>query len=87
MHPAPDPDIFGGPLWAEKTNAWALELKRERTDKQREEGVGEKGEPLSPYKGSRDPVPPHLLGKLAYSPSTAIDGAAGLPTPVLMRIP
>ena len=52
-----------------------------------EEGVGEKGESLSPYKGGRDPAPPHLPGKLAYSPSVVIDGAVGLPTPILMRIP
>ena len=39
-----------------------------------------------PYKGSRDSAPPHLPGKLAYSPSAVIDGAVGLPTPVLMRI-
>ena len=52
-----------------------------------EEGVGEKEESLSLYKGGRNGAPPHLPGKLAYSPSTAIDGAVGLPAPVLMRIP
>ena len=51
-----------------------------------EEGVGEKEESLSLYMGSRNCAPPHLPGKLAYSPSTVIDGAVGLPTPVLMRI-
>ena len=51
------------------------------------EGVGEERESLSPYKGSRDPAPPHLPGKLAYFPSTAVDGAVGLPIPVLMGIP
>ena len=36
LPPAPDAEIFGRPLWAEKTNAWALELEREGMDKQRE---------------------------------------------------
>ena len=54
---------------------------------QEEEGVGEKGESLSLYKGGRNYVPPHLLGKLAYSPRAVIDGTVGLPTPILMRIP
>ena len=83
---APDPDIFGRPLWAEKTNARALELERRGMDRE-EEGVGEKEESLSLYKGGRNCAPPHLPGKLAYSPSAVIDGAVGLPTPVLMRIP
>ena len=52
-----------------------------------EEGVGEKEVSLSFYKGSRNCAPPHLPGKLAYSPSAVIDAAVGLPTPVLMRIP
>ena len=30
---------------------------------------------------------PHLPGKTRLSPSAVIDGAVGLPTPVLMRIP
>ena len=30
---------------------------------------------------------PHQPGKLAYLPSSVINGAVGLPTPVLMRIP
>ena len=44
LPPAPDLDIFGRPLWAEKTNAWALELGRRGTD-QEEESVGAKGSP------------------------------------------
>ena len=52
-----------------------------------EEGVGKKGESLSLYKGGRGDAPPHLPGKIAYSPSAVIDGAVGLPTPILMRIP
>ena len=88
MPPAPDPDIFGRPLWAEKTNAWALELERGGMDEQRKKKAWvKKGESLSPYKGSRNPAPPHLPRKLAYPPSAMIKGAVGLPTPVLMRIP
>ena len=34
-----------------------------------EEGVGDKGESLSLYKGGRSYAPPHLPGKLAYSPA------------------
>ena len=86
MPPITDPDIFGGPLWEEKTNAWALELERRGMDRE-EGGVGEKEESLSLYKGGRNGAPPHLPGKLAYSPSAVIDGAVGLPTPVLIRIP
>ena len=40
--PAPDLDIFRRPLWAEKTNARALELERRGMD-QEEESVGAKG--------------------------------------------
>ena len=39
LPPAPDPDIFGGPLWAEKMNTWALELELERMDEQRKKKV------------------------------------------------
>ena len=52
-----------------------------------EEGVGEKSESLSLYKGGGGDAPPHLPDKIAYSPSAVIDGVVGLPTSVLMRIP
>ena len=52
-----------------------------------EEGVGKKGESLSLYKGGGGDAPPHLPGKFAYSSNAIIDGAVGLPIPVLMRIP
>ena len=48
--------------------------------------MGEKSESLSLYKGGGGDAPPHLPGKIAYSPSTVIDGAVGLPMSVLMRI-
>ena len=49
--------------------------------------MGKKGEYLSLYKGGRGNAPPHLPGKIAYSLGAIIDGAVGLPTLVLMRIP
>ena len=52
-----------------------------------EKGVGKKGESLSLYKGGGGDESPHLPGKTAYSPGAIIDGAVGLPTSVLMRIP
>ena len=45
------------------------------------EGVGEKGESLSPYNYNRDPAPPHLPGKLAYSPSAEMMAQLGYPYP------
>ena len=49
--------------------------------------MGENGEPLSLYKGGRKLCAPTSLVKLAYPPSIRIDGAVGLPIPVLMGIP
>ena len=46
-----------------------------------------KGGFLSLYMGGKNYEPPTVLIKLAYLPSAAVDGAVGLPTPVLMRIP
>ena len=49
-----------------------------------EEGVGEKSESFSLYKGGRGDAPPHFPGKIAYSPSAVIDGVVVLPTSVLI---
>ena len=46
-----------------------------------------KGRSLSPYLGGQNSEPPTGLIKLAYLPSAAVNGAVGLPTPALMRIP
>ena len=52
-----------------------------------EEGVGKKRNPC-PFIGVEETIRlPTCLVKLAYSPSTVIDGAVGLPVFVLMRIP
>ena len=86
IHLPPAPDMFGVVLrrkhelgrWSSSAREW---MGRE------EEGAGEQEETLSLYKGGRNYAPPHLPGKIAYFPSVVIDGAVGLPTPVLMRIP
>ena len=44
-------------FWAEEMGAWALELENEWAEE--EEGVGERGESLSLYKGSENHAPPH----------------------------
>ena len=36
LPPAPDPEIFGGPLLVGKMNAWALGLERKGMDEQKE---------------------------------------------------
>ena len=52
-----------------------------------EEGVGEKVDPYPLIYGRTKLCVPTGLVKLAFLPSTAINGAVGLPTSVLMRIP
>ena len=85
IHLPPAPDMFGVVLRRKcELGCWSSSA-RECMGKE-EEGAGEKEESLSLYKGGRSYAPPHLPGKLAYSPSTVIDGAVGLPTSVLMRI-
>ena len=86
IHLPPAPDMFEW-LCREGENLGAAARACENGWAGEEEGMGEKEESLSLYKGSRNCAPPHLPGKLAYSPSAAIDGAVGLPTPVLMRNP
>ena len=46
-----------------------------------EDGVGEKGESLSLYKGGRSHVPPLLPLKITYSPSAALMAWLGYPHP------
>ena len=54
---------------------------------EKEEGVGVKSKSLSHYKDGGGDESPHLPGKTTYSPGAVIDGAVGLPTSALMRIP
>ena len=54
---------------------------------EKEEGVGEKVN-LCPFiRAEEAMILPAWLAKTAYSPGTVIDGAIGLPTTILMRIP
>ena len=67
--------------------AWALELECAEMDKQGRKKAQVKRWILIPlYMGRRNYVPTGLV-KLAFLPSAAVNGAVGLPTPVLMRIP
>ena len=67
---------------------WALELKCARMDRKRRKKAWVKRWILIPlYIGGRRLYVPTGLVKLAFLPSAAINGAVGLPTPVLMRIP
>ena len=62
----------------EKEKAWVLELERARMDEQRKKKAWVK-------KGN-----PYLFIKAVETmrlPKRRVDGAVGLPTPVLMRIP
>ena len=85
IHLPPAPDMFGVVL-RRKCELGRWSSRAQECMSKEEEGVGEKGESLSLYKGGRSYAPPHLPGKLAYSPSAVIDGTVGLPIPVLMRI-
>ena len=67
---------------------WVLELKYAEMDKQRRKKACVKKWILIPlYMGGRRLCVPTVLVKLAYLPSATINGAVGLPTSVLMRIP
>ena len=65
---------------------WALELECAETDKQRRKKAWVKRWILIPLYGRTKLCVPTGLIKLAYLPSVVINGAVGLPTPVLMRI-
>ncbi len=57
-------------------------------DRQRKEKAWvKKGNPYLFRKAVKTMRLPTCLVKLAYPPTAVIDGAVGLPTPVLMRIP
>ena len=66
---------------------WALELECAKMDEQRRKKAWMERRILIPLYGRTKLCVPTSLVKLAYPPSTVIDGAVGLPTPVLMRIP
>ena len=66
---------------------WVLELECAKRDEQRRKKAWMKRWILIPLYGRTKLCVPTILVKLAYPPSAVIDGAVGLPTPVLMRIP
>ena len=63
------------------------ELECARMDRQRRKKAWVKRWILIPLYGWTQLHVPTNLVKLAYLPSAIINGAVGLPTPVLMRIP
>src|SRR3954469_18875548 len=71
--------------WGMRT--WALELECAKMDEQRRKKAWMKRWILIPLYGRTKLCVPTSLVKLAYLPSAVINGAVGLPTPVLMRIP
>ena len=81
----PAPDMFS---YAEKTWTRALELEEARMDKRRRKKawvkMGNRYPLIEATKAVRLPTCPL---RVAYFPSATIDGAVGLPIPVLMGIP
>ena len=80
----PAPDIFD---YTEKVRTGAPELKCAIMDEQRRKEALVKEENPYLFIKAVETMPPHLPIKIAYFPSATIDGAVGLPIPVLMRIP
>ena len=82
---APDPDMMGV-LFGQKR--WVLGRWSLRMDDQRRKRAWVKMKVLYPFIEATKVV--HLPTsplRIAYFPSTMIDGTVGLPIPVLMRIP
>ena len=70
-----------------EVKTWVLELECAGAYEQRRKKAWIERGILIPLYGQTKLSVPTCLVKQAYPPSTAIDGAVGLPTPVLMRIP
>ena len=69
-------------------HTWALELECVKMDKlRRKKAWVRKVDPYPLIYGRTKLCVPTGLIKLAFLPRAAINGAVGLPTPVLMRIP
>ena len=66
---------------------WALELECAEMDKQRKKKAWVKKVDPYPLIWEDGIARPHPPGKLAYLPSTVINGTVGLPMAILMRIP
>ena len=70
-----------------EVRTWALELEYAEMDKRRRKKAQMKKVDPYPLIWADETISPHQPNKLAYLPSAAVNGAVGLPTPVLMRIP
>ena len=88
LHPAPDPDIFGKPLFDGEEEYLGVRARIEGNDLTEGEGVGKEKETLPLYRGGKCFLRlPTCLVEPVCLPLTAISGAVRLPIPVLMRIP
>ena len=88
LPPAPDPDIFGISLFNGEEECLGARARAEGNGLAKGKGVEKKEETLYLYRGSKKLLRlPTVLVEPACSPLAAIDGAVGLPIPILMRIP
>ena len=72
--------------FAEKVRAWVLELEQERMDEQRKKKAWvKKGNPYLFIKAVETVRLPTCPINCLF-PKRRVDGAVGLPTPILMRI-
>ena len=88
LPPAPDPDIFGEPLFGGEEECLGTRARTEGNGLAEGGGVCKEEETLSLYRDGKILLRlPTCLVEPARSPLATIDGAVGLPIPVLMRIP
>ena len=86
-HPSTSRSRHGWGRLRRDVQTWALDLECAEMDEQMRKKACVKRWILIPLYGRTKLYIPIGLVKLAYLPSAVIDGAVGLPTPVLMRIP
>ena len=80
MPPAPDPDIFGKPLFDGEEECLGTRTRTEGNGLAEGEGVGKEEETLSLYRDGKSFLHlPTCLVEPARSPLAAISGAVGLP--------
>ena len=85
MPRAPDPNMVGVLAWGGKDETWALELEN-GGGLERQKAWIKRGESYPLIKATNIKRLPTSL-KTRLFPKGRADGAVGLPTPVLMRIP
>src|SRR4051812_19970077 len=86
-HPLASRSRHGWRRLRKRMRTWALQLECAKMDEQRRKKAWMKRWILIPLYGRTKLCVPTSLVKLAYLPSAVINGAVGLPTHVLMRIP